>query len=279
MNTDNILLNDGYHMPRPGCGLWQVDNRQVETLIPQAVKMGFRHFDTAQAYFNEEGVGRALKLAGIERESLFVTSKIRGRDMGYARTLASFNETLKHLSVEYIDLFLIHWPMPAKDLYVDTWKALIELQASGLIRSIGVSNFTPAHIDRLVRETGVVPAVNQLELHPYFQQRDVRDFHNNTGIAIQSYSPFGSNGAAVLRNPVVTTLAREHLRTPAQIVLRWHLQQGLTPLPRTTKIERFSENGDVTDFELSDKAMDLLAGLDSQAGNIQPLPDDMNMSF
>ncbi|HFE8445277.1 TPA: aldo/keto reductase [Klebsiella pneumoniae] len=279
MTTDSILLNDGYYMPRPGCGLWLIDNRDVDSLIRQALKAGFRHFDTAQAYFNEDGVGRALRYTEVPREQLFITSKIRGRDMGYARTLVSFNETLERLGVEYLELFLIHWPIPAKNLYVETWEASIELEASGLIRSIGVSNFTCQHIERLIEDTGVVPAVNQLELHPHFQQCDVRDYHHEAGIAIQSYSPFGSNGAAVLRNAVVMVLARRHDHSPAQIVLRWHLQQGLTTLPRTTNGARFSENVDVWDFELSEEEMKLLASLNTRTGNTQPLPDAMNMSF
>jgi 2,5-diketo-D-gluconate reductase A len=279
MIAESIQLNDGYYMPRPGFGLWQIDSREVESLIQQAVRAGFRHFDTAQAYFNEEGVGRALQHVEVAREDLFITSKIRGRDMGYARVRDSFEETLNRLGLEYLDLFLIHWPMPAKDLYVETWQAFIELQASGLIRSIGVSNFTCQHIKRLIDETGVIPAVNQLELHPFYQQLDTRDYHLDAGIAIQSYSPFGSNGAAVLRNPLVMSLARRHVRTPAQIVLRWHLQQGLTPLPRTTNGERFSENVDVWDFGLSEDEMNLLVSLDTRTGNTQPLPDNMNMSF
>lgn len=162
---------------------------------------------------------------------------------------------------------------------METREASIELEASGLIRSIGVSNFTCQHIERLIEDTGVVPAVNQLELHPHFQQCDVRDYHHEAGIAIQSYSPFGSNGAAVLRNAVVMVLARRHDHSPAQIVLRWHLQQGLTPLPRTTNGARFSENVDVWDFELSEEEMKLLASLNTRTGNTQPLPDAMNMSF
>jgi len=279
MISDTILLNDGHYMPRPGCGFWQVDRWEVEQLIQRALQAGFRHFDTAQAYFNEEGVGQALKHCEVAREELFITSKIRGRDMGYEQTLDSFEVTINDLGLEYLDLFLIHWPMPAKNLYVETWMALIKLQASGRIRSIGVSNFTCEHIKRLIEETGVVPAVNQLELHPHFQQRDTRDFHRNAGIAIQSYSPFGSNGAAVLRNPLIMLLARQHARTPAQIVLRWHLQQGLTPLPRTTNGARFKENANIWDFELSEDDMKLMMSLDTRTGNTQPLPDEMNMNF
>jgi len=276
MTEQEIVLNDGHTMPRLGYGLWQIGNDQAETLVSAAIAAGFRHFDTAQAYCNEAGVGRGLRDSGIPRDQLFVTSKLRGRDMGYASALRSFDENLQRLGLDYLDLFLIHWPMPAHGRYVETWKALIELRASRRVRSIGVSNFTSAHVDRLIQATDIVPAVNQLEVHPYFQQHDIRAQH---GIVIQSYSPFGSSGAAVLRNEGVRAIAAKHARTPAQVVLRWHLQQAIVPLPRTSKVSRFAENLAVWNFELDETDMAQIRGLDEPDGNTQPLPDQMNYSF
>lgn len=279
MTEQEIALNDGHLMPRLGYGLWQIRENQAPALVKDAIAAGYRHFDTAQAYFNEEGVGRGLRDSDIPREQLFVTSKLRGRDMGYASALRSFDESMERLGLDYLDLFLIHWPMPAHGRYVDTWKALIELRDSGRVRSIGVSNFTAAHVDRLVQETGEVPAVNQLEVHPFFQQQDIRVHHQRLGIVIQGYSPFGSSGAAVLRNDVVRSIAARHARTPAQIVLRWHLQQGVVPLPRTSKAARLGENLAVWDLSLDEPDMARMRGLDRPDGNTQPLPDHMNSSF
>lgn len=266
-------------MPRLGYGLWQIDDAEAESLVRSAIATGFRHFDTAQAYYNEAGVGRGVRSAGIPREQLFVTSKLRGRDMGHTSALRSFDESMKRLGLDYLDLFLIHWPMPAHDRYVETWKALIEIQRSGRVRSIGVSNFTAAHVDRLVRETGVVPAVNQLEVHPHFQQRGTRPHHEKLGIVIQSYSPLGSSGAVVLRSEVVRSIAAKHRHTPAQVILRWHVEQGLVPLPKTSREARLAENLAVWDFALDESDMAQIRSLDRPQGNTQPLPDHMNSSF
>ncbi len=279
MTDQTVVLNDSQPMPRLGYGLWQIREDQAAALVRAAIAAGFRHFDTAQAYYNEEGVGLGLRDGDIPRDQLFVTSKLRGRDMGYASALRSFDESMERLGLDYLDLFLIHWPMPAHGRYVETWKALIELRASGRARSIGVSNFTAAHVDRLVQETGVVPAVNQLEVHPFFQQQAIRAHHERLGIVIEGYSPFGSSGAAVLRNGVVRAIAAKHGRTPAQVVLRWHLQQGIVPLPRTSKVARLAENLAVWDFALDEADMVQMRDLDQRDGNTQPLPDDMNSSF
>lgn len=279
MLDQKISLNDGHVMPRLGYGVWQLGNDEAERLVGQGIEAGFRHVDTAQAYFNEAGVGRAVRAARIDRGELFVTSKLRGRDMGYDRAKRSLDESLQRLGLDYLDLFLIHWPMPAHDLYVETWQALIELQASGLVRSIGVSNFTQSHIERIVKETGIVPAVNQIELHLFYQQRAALEFHQGEGIVIECYSPFGSSGAAVLRQEAVRTVAAKHGRTPAQIVLRWHLQQGLVPLPKTAKASRLVENLAVWDFELDGEDMTWLSELDRARGNTQPHPDGMNSTF
>lgn len=276
---ENIALNDGNMMPRLGFGVWQIGKGQTESLVSSAIAAGFRHIDTAQAYYNEAGVGRAVQNVSVPRENLFVTSKLRGRDMGYDAAMRSFDETMERMELDYLDLFLIHWPMPAQDLYVETWEALIKLRTAGRVRSIGVSNFTAAHIDRLVQATGVTPAVNQLEIHPFFQQQGIRDHHKQLGIVIESYSPLGGNHGGVLHNDVVQSIAAKHDRTPAQIVLRWHLQQGLVPLPKTATATRLPENLAVRDFELDENDMLQLFRLDRPHGNTQPLPDDMNSSF
>nr|WP_314260773.1 aldo/keto reductase [uncultured Devosia sp.] len=275
----NTALNDGRTMPKVGFGVWQIGDRQAETLVSQAIDAGFRHLDTAQAYGNEGGVGRAVVEAEVDRGELFVTSKLRGRDMGYDNALRSFDASLKRLGLDYLDLFLIHWPMPATSQYVETWEALVDLRKSGRVRSIGVSNFTAAHVDHIVGKTGVVPAINQLELHPFFQERAIREHHLRHAITIQSYSPLGSNGGRVLRNPVVMAIAERHGRTPAQVVIRWHLQQGLVPLPKTATPSRIPENLAVWDFVLKDEEMVELRALDQRHGNTQPLPDEWNSPF
>lgn len=279
MMEKTVALNDGSSMPRIGYGVWQIRDAQAEALVGSAIAAGFRHVDTAQAYGNEGGVGRAIRGADVPRGQLFVTSKLRGRDMGHAPALRSFDESLKRLGLDYLDLFLIHWPMPAHDLYVETWKAFIELKASGRVKTIGVSNFTTRHINRLVQETGVVPAVNQMEAHLFFQQRAIRDYHRQNDIVIEAYSPFGSSGASVLRQETVRSFAAKHGRTPAQIVLRWHLQEGLVPLPKTATATRLPENLAVWDFALDEMDMAELRGLDRRNGNTQPLPDNMNSMF
>ena len=274
-----ITLNDGHTMPRLGYGVWQVSDEQVEPLVQTAIESGFRHIDTAQGYSNEQGVGRALRSVDTPRESLFITSKLRGGDMGHDQALRSFEGSLDRLGLDYLDLFLIHWPLPALDRYVDTWKAFVELRASGRVRSIGVSNFTPAHLDRLIAETGVVPAVNQIELHPFFQQRDVRDYHRQHDIVIESYSPLGGSGGNLLENETILAIAARHKRKPAQIVIRWHLQQGLVTLPKTATASRIPENLAVWDFELDEGDMAHMAELDRAEGKTLPPPDKMNNAF
>jgi len=274
-----VTLNDGNVMPQVGYGVWQVRDAQADALVGSAIAAGYRHIDTAQAYGNEAGVGRAIRHVDVPRGELFITSKLRGRDMGHASALRSFDESLQRLGLDYLDLFLIHWPMPAHDRYVDTWKALIELRSSGRVRSIGVSNFTARHIDRLVGETGVTPVTNQIEAHPFFQQQGIREHHHAHGIVIQSYSPLGGSGGGELRNDVVRAIAEKHSRTPAQIILRWHLEQGLVPLPKTSTVARLPENIAVWDFSLDEGDMAKLRKLDRRNGNTQPLPDDMNSTF
>lgn len=277
MSPDDLLpLGDGNAIPRLGFGVWRLDDAETPALVGAAIDAGYRHIDTAQAYENEAGVGRAIRESGVPREELFVTSKLRNRHQGYDAARRSFDETMDRLGLDVLDLFLIHWPTPARDLYAETWRAFVELRAEGRVRSIGVSNFLPAHIERIAAETGATPAVNQLELHPAYQQRDVRDFHAERGIVLESYSPLGGDGAAILRDPAVESIARTHGRTPAQVVLRWHLQQDLVALPKTATPARIRENLAVRDFSLDDEDMTRLRALDRADGKTLPTPEQMN---
>jgi 2,5-diketo-D-gluconate reductase A len=277
--SPTIVLNDGHAIPRLGFGVWRLPDEDAPGVVGAAIKTGYRHIDTAQGYSNEAGVGRAVREAQVPRGELFVTSKERTGDQGYDSTLRSFEGSLKRLGLEYLDLFLIHWPVPQHDRYAETWKALVALQAQGQVRSIGVSNFLPSHIERIIGETGVAPAVNQVELHPSYQQRDARAWHAAHGIVTESYSPLGGDGAAVLREPVVADIAARLDKTPAQVVVRWHLQQDLVVLPKTSSPARAAENLDVWDFSLSAEDMAQIDALDRPDGKTLPPPDEMNNLF
>lgn len=260
-----IALNDGHAIPQLGFGVWQVPDAEVGAAIATALECGYRSIDTAQGYGNEAGVGRAIAASGLARETLYITSKLRTRDQGYDSTLKSFMGSLDRLGLDYLDLFLIHWPVPAQDLYSDTWKAFVQLQRDGRIRSIGVSNFLPEHLDRIISDSGVTPAVNQIEVHPYFQQRDVRELHQRQGIAIESYSPLGS-GSGLLDNRVLIEIGQKHGKSPAQAVLRWHVQQGLIVIPKSVNADRIAANIDIFDFDLDEDDMKRIAALDRPDG-------------
>ncbi len=272
----SVMLNDGRTIPRLGFGVWRLEDADAEPLVGAAIDVGYRHIDTAQGYGNEAGVGRAIRESSAPREELFITSKLRNGDQGFDSARRSFDGTMDRLGIDVLDLFLIHWPTPARGLYAETWKAFVALQTEGRVRSIGVSNFLPEHIERIVGETGVTPAVNQLELHPAYQQRDVREFHAERDIVIESYSPLGGDGAALLRDPVIVSIAEKHGRTPAQVVLRWHLRQGFVPLPKSATPARIAENFAVWDFRLDDDDMARMVGLDRADGKRGPLPERMN---
>lgn len=272
-----IKLSDGRSIPQLGFGVWQVPDGAVTVAVAEALKAGYRSIDTAQGYGNEPGVGKAIAESGIGRDELFITSKLRTRDQGYDATLKSFMGSLDRLELDYLDMFLIHWPVPAHDKYADSWKAFVQLQKDGRIRSIGVSNFLPEHVDRIVAETGVTPAVNQIEVHPEYQQRDVRDFHKQHGIAIESYSPLGSG--AVIDNAQIARIAEKHGKSPAQAIIRWHIQEGLIVIPKSTHAERIRANIDVFDFELDDADMQTIAGLDKADGKQGGQPATMNNLF
>ncbi|WP_435256381.1 aldo/keto reductase [Streptomyces althioticus] len=247
-------LYDGTTIPALGLGTWPMDDAEAERAVTTALEAGYRLIDTAANYRNETGVGRAVAGAGVPREEIVVTTKLPGRHHGYEETLASFEESRARLGLEYVDLYLIHWPLPRVDRYVDSWRAMIKLREDGLVRSIGVSNFTPAHIGRLEKETGVLPSVNQVELHPFFPQDELRAHHADKGVLTESWSPLG-RGSQLLDDLAVAAVADAHGVTPAQAVLRWHLQLGALPVPKSSDPGRQRANLDVFGFELDEAQM------------------------
>jgi diketogulonate reductase-like aldo/keto reductase len=251
-------LNDGTTLPALGLGTWPLGDDEAQQAVLSALEAGYRLIDTAVNYRNETGVGRAVASGVVPREEIVVTTKLPGRHHGYEETLASFEESRTRLGLEYVDLYLIHWPLPRVDRYVESWKAMIKLREEGLVRSIGVSNFTPGHIDRLEKETGVPPSVNQIELHPYLPQEDLRAFHAGKGVLTESWSPLG-RGTSLLQDPAVARIAEAHGVTPGQVVLRWHTQLGAVPIPKSANPERQRENLDVFGFELSEDEMTAVA--------------------
>ena len=263
-----IKLNDGYSIPQVGLGTWPLDDDQAATAVVQALEAGYRHIDTAVKYGNERGVGNGIRASGVDREELFITTKVDGQFQG-DRAAGGLDDALKRLGLDYVDLFLIHWPLPQRDEYVSTWKTFERLQAEGKVRSIGVSNFKPAHLERLMAETELVPAVNQIQLNPAITRTAEREFHDKHGIVTQSYSPLGGDGADLLGAPILSQLAEKHGKTPAQLVLRWHVQNGIVTVPKTANPERMRENLDIFDFALDAQDLAELAILDEgpNAGN------------
>ncbi|WEV28676.1 aldo/keto reductase [Streptomyces sp. 71268] len=258
----SITLNTGAPLPQLGFGVWQVENDAATAAVSTALEAGYRSVDTAAAYENEEGTGKAVAESGIPREELFITTKVWNTDQGYDATLRAFDSSLSKLGLDYVDLYLIHWPVPARDAYVDTYKALEKIHAEGRAKAIGVSNFHPAHLERLLAETSVVPALNQIELHPHLQQGALRAFHAEHGIATEAWSPLGS-GKGLLDDPKIGAIAAKHGKSPAQAVLRWHLQLGNVVIPKSVTPSRIRENIDVFDFELDADDLATLAGLDA----------------
>jgi 2,5-diketo-D-gluconate reductase A len=272
MSVPTITLNDGVQIPQLGFGVWQVDaGTEAEEAVARALAAGYRHIDTAQMYGNEESVGKAIAASGIPRDELFVTTKLNNDRHGRDESQKALEESLTRLGLDHVDLYLIHWPQPRRDAYVETWRGFEAAKAAGRTRSIGVSNFQVAHLDRLAAETDTVPAVNQIELHPDFGQAALREYHRAHGIATEAWSPLGQGGP-LLRDPLVTSLAEKYGRTPAQIVLRWHLQLGTIVFPKSVTPSRIVENFDVFGFELAEDDVAALSGL--EAGNrIGPDPD------
>lgn len=263
----SLRLNTGAGIPQLGLGTALLHDDVVIDAIAAAVDAGIRHVDTAVRYENEAAVGEGLRRTGIPREELFVTTKLDGPFQGADRAVGGLRESLGRLGLEWVDLLLIHWPLPARDLYVDTWRTFERLRAEGLARAIGVSNFKVPHLERLAAETGTVPAVDQIELDPRIPRAEQRAYHEAHGILTESYSPLGGGGASsLLADPVVTGIADRIGRTPAQVVLRWHVQQGLIAIPRSKDRVRVAQNADVFSFELDADAMAALARLDGGPG-------------
>ncbi len=241
-------------------GVWQTPPEDTERAVSAALDAGYRHIDTAAGYFNEREVGRAIAGSGIARDEVFVVTKLWNADQGYDSTLAAFDASMQRLGLEYLDLYLIHWPVPAKNLFVETFKAFSQLRDQGRIRSIGVSNFEPEHLRILIDATGIVPAVNQIELHPLLPQRELREVHAQLGIATEAWSPLGQG--SLLTNPTVTAVADAHGKTAAQVLIRWHIQLGNIVIPKSVNPERIVSNFDVFDFELSEKDMASISSLE-----------------
>lgn len=261
-----IKLNDGYSIPQLGLGTWPLDDDQAATAVVQAVEAGYRHIDTAVKYGNERGVGNGVRASGVDRAELFITTKLDGQFQGNDRAIEGLDGALERLGLDYVDLLLIHWPLPQRDEYVSTWKTFERLQSEGKARSIGVSNFKQAHLERLMAETGVVPAVNQIQLSPAITRTAEREFHEKHGIVTESYSPLGGSGASLLDAPILSQLAEKHGKTPGQLVLRWHIQHGLVTIPKTADPDRMRENLDVFDFALDPQDLAELAILDEGLG-------------
>lgn len=268
--SPTLLMADGRAIPQLGLGVWQVPDDEAEAAVVTAVEAGYRLVDTAMIYGNEVGVGRGVRRCGVPREELVVATKVWNTDQGYERTLAACRASLDRLGLEYVDLYLIHWPVPSQDLYVDTWRAMVRLREDGLVRSIGVSNFTEAHVTRIAAETGVVPVVNQVELHPRLQQARLRAFHAERGILTQAWSPLAQGG--LLADPTVVTIADRLGVTPAQVILRWHVQLGNVVIPKSVTPSRIAANIDVFGVELDEADMAAVAALDSGA-RMGPDPD------
>jgi 2,5-diketo-D-gluconate reductase A len=245
-----VTLNSGDRMPQLGFGVFQVPPAETQAAVTAALRAGYRSIDTAAMYRNEQGVGAAIAAADVDREDIFLTTKLNNNAHGYDQALAAFEASRLALGVEYVDLYLIHWPLPARNRYVETWEALLTLQADGRVRAAGVSNFQPAHLRRLVDETGGTPALNQIELHPYLVQKELRDLHAELGVATEAWSPL-ARGGDLLADPVITGLAEKYGKTPAQIVIRWHLQLGNVVIPKSVTPSRIAENIDVFDVELA----------------------------
>ncbi|MEU2895938.1 MULTISPECIES: aldo/keto reductase [Streptomyces] len=269
-----IILNNGVEMPQLGFGVWQVPDTEAETAVATALEAGYRSIDTAAAYGNEEGTGRAIANSGVPREDLFVTTKLWNSDHGYDSTLRAFDTSLSKLGLDHVDLYLIHWPVPARGRYVDTYKAFEKLLADGRVRAIGVSNFLPEHLEQLAAETSVVPAVNQIELHPHLQQHAAREYHAERGIATEAWSPLGS-GKGILEVPAIVAIARKHGRTAAQVVLRWHIQLGNVVIPKSVTPSRIEENFDVFGFTLDAEDLAAISALNEDR-RLGPHPADVS---
>lgn len=275
-NVPNVKFNDGRSIPQLGYGVWQVEDEVAEKVVATALEIGYRHIDTAAIYGNEAGVGRAIANSNVAREDIFLTTKLWNSDQGYESAFEAFEASLEKLGTDYVDLYLIHWAKPQQDLYLDSWRALIELQKQGKVRSIGVSNFPEEQLREIIEETGVVPVIHQIELHPYFSQEALRAVHAEYGIATQAWSPLG-NGSDLLQNPVLAEIAERHGATPAQVVLAWHLAKGTVAIPKSVTPSRIEENLASVNVKLTAEDIAAVDALSSPEGRIGA--DPANIDF
>lgn len=271
LRIPNVQASNGRSIPILGIGMDQItDEHQAYEAVRYALRIGYRSIDTASSYDNESAVGRAVKDSGLPREDLYITTKVKALDQGYDATLRAFDRSLAAVGTDYVDAYLIHWP--GKYMFVQTWKALLKVYDEGRVRVIGVANFNPHHIERLRDETGVLPMVDQIEWHPYFQQADVAAYCTQHSIVIEGWSPLMCGGV-VLEDPAITQIAASVGKTPAQVILRWHIQEGRRIFPRSVTPSRIAENFDLFDFSLSDADMAVIDGLGSREVRIGPDPD------
>ena len=257
-----LELNDGREIPQLGLGTWKLDDHEAERVVGEALELGYRHFDTASVYENERGVGRAIAASGVPRSEIFVTTELRNGDQQDPH--GAFDASLERLGLDYVDLYLIHWPVPTRGHAVTAWRGLIEILGTPQCKSIGVSNFEIAHLNELLRETGVVPTVNQIELHPVHQRRELREFCAQHDIVVESWGPLSQGKTDLLERPQLQAMAAEHGKSVAQIVLRWHVQHGLVVIPKSSRPARLAENLAVFDFELSGEQMAEIDAMDEQ---------------
>lgn len=275
-NVPNVKFNDGRTIPQLGYGVWQVEDEVAEKVVGTALETGYRHVDTAAIYGNEAGVGRAIASSDVAREDIFLTTKLWNSDQGYESAFEAFDASLKKLGTDYVDLYLIHWAKPLQGLYLDSWRALIELQKQGKVRSIGVSNFPEEQLREIIEKTGVVPAIHQVELHPYFSQEALRAVHAEYGIVTEAWSPLG-NGSDLLQNPVLAEIAERHGATPAQVVLAWHLAKGTVAIPKSVTPSRIEENLASVNVKLTAEDIAAVDALSTPEGRIGP--DPANIDF
>jgi diketogulonate reductase-like aldo/keto reductase len=275
-DTPTVRFNNGVEIPQLGFGVFQVPADEVIDPVRTAIESGYRLIDTAAAYQKEEGVGKAIADSGVARNDLFITTKLWNADQGYDEAMRAFDTSLGKLGLDTVDLYLIHWPLPKRDKYVETWKALEKIYADGRARAIGVSNFTERHLNRLFDETGVVPAVNQIELHPKLPQEELRAFHASHNIATEAWSPIGQ-GKGLLEDPTLTSIGEAHGKSAAQVVLRWHMQLGNVAIPKSVTPDRIQQNIEVFDFELSSGEMGAITALGS-GERVGPDPETFDVA-
>lgn len=287
IKVPNIILNNQLVVPQLGLGVWQAnDGKEVESAVKFAINNGYRLIDTAAIYGNETGVGLGIKNSGVPREELFITTKVWNGDQGYDKTLAAFDHSMKLLGLEYVDMYLIHWPQPARGLYNDTWRAMEKLYKQGRIKALGVCNFEISHLQDLMEHATIQPAVNQVELHPYFPQIELRKFAKANNIALESWSPIGGSGGSggrnnhdtpLLEQPVLHTIGQKYNKTPAQVVIRWHIRNDLIVIPKSVHEDRIMQNIDVFDFELTSDDMNAINSLETgKRGGADPNTFNLN---